>query len=306
MILDALKPDLDFFVFGSEPKAEEISPLFHSVRLNPFVTVEEDPDGKISVQKGVKVPDYNKALFYYEQDNPYEKSNPDYRAGWASEKIKKAYGYLWDGFKPEIIAIRDVEFLRDTYALLELYEHDIPRYEGIKRWIYEEREDILKRPENVDDSLAFLKFMDSADHILALLACLEEVCQIIENSLDLISNQIRVLEIAKTAKASNCVGFESYLVEKHRAKLMPFLEQHYKDKKTKAYVPMLFALEEYMETRIDRCVQKELHTAWATTFGKVGGYRAFNTAMQLYSNTNDSAKQQKIKNCKKLIATTLR
>jgi hypothetical protein len=102
------------------------------------------------------------------------------------------------------------------------------------------------------------------------------------------------------------LSFKSYLLEPYYTIFMPFLKKSYSDKKPMYYMPMLFALQDYMEGRLDQREQKDLHAAWANTFGNVGNYKAFNISIAKFNNTNDLNKQQKIKNCKKLLADELK
>jgi hypothetical protein len=108
-------------------------------------------------------------------------------------------------------------------------------------------------------------------------------------------------EAPRTIATAIKVEFDGFLKDEYTI-LMPFLKKHYRDKKPKHYVPMLFALSQYMQSPIESQDQKELHAAWGASFGDIGEYNALNTSISNHSeNKRGTREKQKINNCKSLI-----
>lgn len=82
----------------------------------------------------------------------------------------------------------------------------------------------------------------------------------------------------------NHPGFETYINEKYRVKLMPYLVSNYTNKKPMYIVPMLYALEmlEVLTCKVSEYNQTNLHTALTTTFGNVGIRTSLNSALPIY------------------------
>lgn len=76
-------------------------------------------------------------------------------------------------------------------------------------------------------------------------------------------------------------GFDSYIVEKHRTKLMPYLVEYYTGRKVREIVPMLYALSKltYLLPSTLNSNQTALHQAMEGTFGSIGTRQALNAAI---------------------------
>ena len=93
-------------------------------------------------------------------------------------------------------------------------------------------------------------------------------------------------------------GFDTYIVEKHRAKLMPYLMEQYKGMMPKDIVPMLYALEKLEMLTIKVIDGKiDLRSALIKTFGRQLQDSALKASIPTYDPGEkypDAAKQQKI------------
>ena len=104
-------------------------------------------------------------------------------------------------------------------------------------------------------------------------------------------------------------GFDSYINEQKRDKLMPYLVQHYTNKKPKEIVPMLYALETLgaLMCKVSECDQTNLHNALTTTFGNVGVRTSLNSALPLYHRDGiNGTKRQKLEQHKQQIENFLK
>lgn len=104
-------------------------------------------------------------------------------------------------------------------------------------------------------------------------------------------------------------GFDTYIDEQHRTKLMPYLIQHYTNKKPRVIVPVLYALETLgiLTCKVDRCDQTNLHNTLTTTFGNVGRRTSLNSSLPLYHKDSiSSTKRQKVEQHKQQIEAFLK
>lgn len=106
-------------------------------------------------------------------------------------------------------------------------------------------------------------------------------------------------------------GFDTYLIEAHRAKLMPYLIENYAGKKPKDIVPMVYALEglKCLMLNVDKCTQINLINALQKSFGNQLSDSALKTALLNHdpkSMQPDLAKQQKIAQSKQAIEYALK
>ena len=226
IMLDILRPKMSFTI------------------AHPFFQrVIEKEDGSLKIES-IKVPDYLNAIEYYLNENPGERLSVEYMTKPASDKIKKAYGYLWNWFQHEITSNVTEQNLQYLLICFRDFQIDVEQYKVLKKWIMEERERIFKRPAHEDELRTFVKFMDDADHVIALLACLESSCQIIEDGLSLITIKLQSLENNKQGGSltNKEIGFDTYIDEKYRAKLMPYLVANYSGLEPRFYAYMVGAL----------------------------------------------------------------
>ncbi|GAB3509320.1 hypothetical protein GCM10027341_46200 [Spirosoma knui] len=115
----------------------------------------------------------------------------------------------------------------------------------------------------------------------------------------------------KTTRSNSTPGFDTYIVEEHRAMLMPYLIENYTGKMPRKIVPMIYALESLgkLKWNVDQSVQTDLIGALQTTFGNQLKDSALKTALLGYdpkSKQPDLAKQQKIDQQKQAIEILLK
>lgn len=294
IIIDVLKPTLNF---------STLSPRFINI-------IENEKREVIGLNAGVRVPDYKKALNYYLEEHPQKNYDIDYKNSPSSERIKIAYTYLWQQCQYEISTKASEELLLLLRNCFQELQIDLDEYKSIKKWIVNERERIFKRPSNGGEIIAFVKFLDDSDHILALLSCLELVCQIIEEAPSLISNCINVLNKSIGNNINNS-NFDAYVKVSYRKQLIPYLVKKYTNMKPRSLVPMLYALEEIglLTSKVSSMNQTTLHIALQGTFGNVGARTTLTTSLNLYHidpSRPDPSRRQGIEIHKKEIESFLK
>lgn len=104
------------------------------------------------------------------------------------------------------------------------------------------------------------------------------------------------------------ITIESFIAEPYHSKLIPYLKIRFENKKQKAIVPMLYALNELkcLVNDICKCELKNLHAALTAFLGDIGQYSGFCDAIKKYEQKSidesmDETKRQKIRNEKILI-----
>lgn len=277
LMLDVLIPRLMFRCIGE-----------------PFLSARENEAGKIEVSDSVLVPNYNDAVFYYKLDHPGIADNPVYKQAPAADKVKTAYTYLWNNFQSEVNEVESTPLIRELLDFFKSFNRDIERYQPIIKWIILEQEQAIKKP-NSKHGREFIKSIDDMDHIITLRACLERVCKIVPQGLDLLASRLKMLSVdaSKISSDIKLNDFSNYIDKQYRTKLMPYLVKHYTDQKPEQFGFMLYSLKELKMMTVDLNSNKtKLHQALESTFGPVGTRQALSAAIQRLSRPNNEDKRQ--------------
>lgn len=105
------------------------------------------------------------------------------------------------------------------------------------------------------------------------------------------------------------IGFDTYILEEHRGKLMPYLVENYTNASPEQCGFMLYALVNcgYVKKSGINSNQSALHRSLINTFGKVGTRQALNTAiLRLDPQGSSDEDKRNIKNHEDRIGTFLK
>lgn len=271
MLFDALVPSLKF-----------------STASTLFAHATQNETGEINIEVGVMVPDYQKAINYYLLDHPKLLSDRGFEIETSAVKVKSAYTYLWDGYTREIDKAETKHRVQPHFDLFECLKNVSLRYKSIRQWMIAEREQILKKPAKNAERVAFYRDMDQIDHFMTLLTCLNCACTILDEGLELTHKRLQIYSNAPNYSTSRTInttiqpGFDTHIVEEHRAKLMPYLKKKYDGTNTENLGHMLYALAELEYSSLAKLTanKTKLHSDLTQAFSLSQTRQALNTAIQ--------------------------
>ncbi|GAB3702338.1 hypothetical protein GCM10027592_31640 [Spirosoma flavus] len=294
MIVDVIRPSTEYygvkFSASAKPKIELINAKWV---FKPKENINEQeskdslfPDltGAFYPQTDDKVPDYRKAIQYYLDDVPHNKRINDFDIASPPEQIARAYEYIWQGFQQEVNKTLSEWELGLALNMFNGFVNDLDRYKSIQEFIKEEREQLLKPLTNPEQIREQIQFRDRAEEILKLLRCLFKVTEIISDGQVLIKKRLKQYENLRNREPIESEGFDRYIKDEFAQKLMPYLKEHFTNKKSKDLCPMLYALEklQILKMQVDKCTITYLHKALEITFGNIGSRSAFNDGLSDY------------------------